>query len=68
LETKIVEILRPEKVSGHLTVILTNILDESGFKRYNEEPQMFKPRRVSLSTNQQPIMLSPQRRHSALRR
>jgi len=47
---------------------MMNIDNESGFKRYNEEPQLFKPRRVSLSTNQQPIMLSPQRRHSALRR
>lgn len=48
---------------------MMNIDNESGFKRYNDEtPQLFKPRRVSLSSNPQPIMLSPQRRHSALRR
>ena len=42
---------------------LTNLfLDETSFKRYNEELPVFKPRRVSMSNNSAPITLTPQRR------
>jgi len=40
---------------------MMNLDNESGFKRYAEEPMApFKPRRVSVNSSQ-PIMLSPQR-------
>jgi len=39
---------------------MMNLDNESGFKRYSEEPAVFKPRKVSINSAQ-PIMLSPQR-------
>ena len=41
---------------------ITFFLDETSFKRYNEELPVFKPRRVSMSNNSAPITLTPQRR------